>query len=212
MVVDLGVLPGFVAVILLFLIPPGPDMAYMLAVGLEAGRRAAVRAILGIATGMCVYAAAVVVGVGKLAREHPLVLDAVKLLGALYLLWLAFTTIRAARRSSARVAGATTGRPYLRGATVSLTNPKVLLFFLAVLPQFIGAAREPLLQLAVLGAVTVLMELLLYGTVGVLAGVLNTRLQDSRRTTTALHYLAAGVYLALAIVVTVEIIAALPTR
>lgn len=212
MTVNLGVLPGFIAVILLFLIPPGPDMAYMLAVGLESGRRAAVRAILGIATGMCVYAAAVVVGVGKLAREHPLALDAVKLLGAIYLLWLAFMTIREARRSTGRTSGATTGRPYLRGVTVSLTNPKVLLFFLAVLPQFMGAARAPLLQLALLGIVNVLMELLLYGAIGVLAGYFNARLQNSRGTTAVLHYLAVTVYLMLAIAVMAEIVATLPSR
>ena len=54
--VDWTVLPAFLGVILVFLIPPGPDMAYMLAVGLQGGRRAAVKAILGIATGMSVYA------------------------------------------------------------------------------------------------------------------------------------------------------------
>lgn len=56
--VDLSELPGFLGVILVFLIPPGPDMAYMLAVGLEGGRRAGLKAILGIATGMSVYAPA----------------------------------------------------------------------------------------------------------------------------------------------------------
>ncbi len=69
--VDLTVLPGYVAMILLFLGPPGPDMAYMLAVGLEGGRRAAVKAILGIGTGMSVYVAAVVIGLGKIAQTYP---------------------------------------------------------------------------------------------------------------------------------------------
>jgi hypothetical protein len=80
--VDLTVLPGYVAAILLFLGPPGPDMAYMLAVGLEGGRRSAVKAILGIGTGMSVYAAAVVAGMGEIARSHPLTLDAVRIMGA----------------------------------------------------------------------------------------------------------------------------------
>ena len=84
--VDLSVLPGFLGVILVFLIPPGPDMAYMLAVGLEGGRRAALKAILGIATGMSVYTAAVVVGLGEVAKSHPDLLTGLKLLGATYLL------------------------------------------------------------------------------------------------------------------------------
>src|SRR4051812_20276759 len=96
-VVDLTVLPGYIAVILLFLGPPGPDMVYMIAVGLEGGRRSAVEAILGIGTGMGVYAAATVVGVAKIAESYPVLLDAVRMFGAAYLLWLAFQTMRTAR-------------------------------------------------------------------------------------------------------------------
>lgn len=74
-VVDWSVLPAFIGVILVFLIPPGPDMAYMLAVGLQGGRRAALKAILGIATGMSIYAAAVVVGLGEIAAAYPQLLN-----------------------------------------------------------------------------------------------------------------------------------------
>ncbi|HAQ9610301.1 TPA: LysE family translocator [Enterococcus faecium] len=137
---DLGVLPAFVAVILLFLLPPGPDMAYMLAVGLDAGRMAAVKAILGIGTGMTVYATAVVVGLGRFAAAHSLLLESVKVLGALYLLWLAYTTWRSARRSLGDPGRVATERPYERGVLVALTNPKLILFFIAVLPQFLGTA------------------------------------------------------------------------
>src|SRR5687767_14764105 len=80
--VDLTVLPGFIAVIMLFLVPPGPDMAYMLAVGLQGGRRAALAAIVGIGTGMTIYAAAVVAGIGQIAKSYPLLFDALKLVGA----------------------------------------------------------------------------------------------------------------------------------
>ena len=64
---DFTVLPAFIGVILVFLAPPGPDMTYMLAVGLQGGRAAAIRAILGIGTGMAAYAGAVAFGLGALA-------------------------------------------------------------------------------------------------------------------------------------------------
>lgn len=207
--VDVGVLPGFVAVILIFLIPPGPDMAYMLAVGLEGGRRSALKAILGIATGMSVYATAVVIGVGRVAQAYPLLLDAVKVLGAVYLLWLAYVTIRKARQSTSGSPGVSTGRPYVRGVLVSLTNPKVILFFLAVLPQFVGEAQNVGRQLAMLGAVNVLIEVVLYGSIGVLAGVFHSRFKESRRAGAVLHYIAGGVYVVLAVVVMAEAIAGL---
>jgi threonine/homoserine/homoserine lactone efflux protein len=209
MMIDVGVLPGFIAVILLFLLPPGPDMAYMLAVGLVGGRGAAVKAILGIGTGMGVYATAVVIGIAEVTQSYPLLLDAVKVFGAAYLFWLAYGTIRNARHMTRAPGDASTGRPYLRGVLVSLTNPKVILFFLAVLPQFLGDAQNTGWQLAMLGAVNVLSEVLLYGTIGVLAGAFNSRFRDSRKAGTVLNYTAGAVYLILAGVVLMEALASL---
>jgi threonine/homoserine/homoserine lactone efflux protein len=207
-VVDFTVLPAFIGVILLFLIPPGPDMAYMVAVGLQGGRRAAVRAILGIGVGMTVYAAAVVFGVGELVRTFPAVLAVLKLLGAAYLLWLAFSTIRGARHATPdQTTSVPAGRWFTRGVLVSLTNPKVMLFFLAVLPQFLGTAGNATVQLALLGAVNVTAEVVLYGAIGVTAGTLHARFSGSRRATSTLHYVAAAVYLLLALAVIAETVA-----
>ncbi|MFF7274775.1 LysE family transporter [Streptomyces griseorubiginosus] len=205
---DPTVLPGYMAVILLFLGPPGPDMAYMLAVGLEGGRRAAVKAILGIATGMSVYAAAAVAGMGEIARSHPSVLDTVRILGAVYLLWLAYVTMRHARRAISGHGDVRAGRWYLRGILVSITNPKIILFFLAVLPQFIGDAENPGFQMALLGAINILMEVILYGCIGVMAGYFQARLTGSTKATAVLNYIACTVYVVLAGAITGEILLA----
>jgi len=204
--VDVTVLPGFVAVILLFLVPPGPDMAFMVATGLEGGRKAAVRAILGIGTGMSVYAAAVVVGVGRLAQSQPVLLHGIQLFGAVYLVWLAVGALRGAGKVPADGTEAAPQRPYLRGVVVTLANPKVLLFFLAVLPQFTGDAANPTLQLAMLGAVNVLSEVLLYGAIGLMAGTFHARFTGSPRAGAVLSRVAAAVYLGLAGVVVVELV------
>ncbi|GAA4918402.1 LysE family translocator [Nesterenkonia rhizosphaerae] len=204
--VDVAVLPAFIAVILLFLIPPGPDMAFMVAVGLEKGSGAAVSAILGIGTGMSLYAAGAVAGIGRLAEEHPLIFDLVKILGAGYLIWLAIGTIRSARRTTTTHKSNLTTRPYVRGLAISLTNPKIILFFVAVLPQFIGDAQNTALQLAMLGAVNVLMEVILYGAIGVLAGTFNARFENSGRGGAVLSYIAAAVYLGLAGVALADVV------
>lgn len=204
--VDFVVLPGFVAVILLFLIPPGPDMAYMLAVGFEGGRRSALKAILGIGTGLSIYAAAVVIGLGRVAQSHPLLLDVVKVCGAAYLLWLAYVTIRSARRMASDPSVVSSGRSYLRGVLVSVMNPKPLLFFLAVLPQFMGDAQNVGMQLAMLGAVVVLSEVLLYGSIGILAGHFHSRFHGTRNAGVVLNYIAGAVYVALAGVVMAEML------
>ncbi|KOX37177.1 MULTISPECIES: LysE family translocator [unclassified Streptomyces] len=206
--VDLSVLPGYIAVILLFLGPPGPDMAYMLAVGLEGGRRSALKAILGIGTGMSVYAAAVVAGLGEIARSHPALLDAVRIVGAAYLLWLAYTTLRSARRAIGGHGDVRAGRWYLRGVLISLTNPKIILFYLAILPQFLGNAEAPGMQMALLGAINVLMEVVLYGSIGVLSGFFRTRLTGSSKATAVLNYGACAVYVVLAATISVEVLLA----
>ncbi len=95
----------------------------------------------------------------------------------------------------------------MRGVIVSLTNPKVLLFFLAVLPQFTGGAQNVELQLAMLGAVNVLIEVVLYGTIGVLAGGFHARFGDSQRAGAVLNYVAGIVYVMLAGVVVAETLA-----
>lgn len=196
--VDLSVLPGYIAVILLFLGPPGPDMAYMIAVGLEGGRRSALKAILGIGTGMSVYAAAVIVGIAKIVQSYPMVLDAVRIFGAAYLLWLAYQTMRNARRALSGHDDLKAGRWYIRGMFVSLTNPKIILFFLAVLPQFIGSANNPVLQTTMLGAINVLIEVILYGCIGLLAGSFHARFIGATKATAVLNYIACAVYVLLA--------------
>lgn len=196
--VDFTVLPGFIAVILLFLLPPGQDMAYMIAVGLQGGRRAALKAILGIGTGMAVYAGAVVLGLGAIVNAYPLVLDAVRVLGAAYLYWLAYQTIRHSRRDVHHQDDAMTGRWYLRGLLVSVTNPKIILFYLAVLPHFLGSASNSTTQMAMLGAVNILSEVVLYGSLGLLAGLFHSRFMRASNATFVLNLAAAAVYFLLA--------------
>ena len=206
---DCTVLPAFIGVILVFLAPPGPDMTYMLAVGLQGGRAAAIRAILGIGTGMAAYAGAVALGLGALAAAYPGALAFVKLLGCAYLLWLAISTARHARTAAATPAEAPSQCWYLRGLLVSLTNPKLILFFLAVLPRFIGEASNTTAQLLMLGAVNVSTEVLLYGAIGVAASALSGRFTERPGAQMVFNYIAAAVYLALALVIGVDAVRSL---
>lgn len=174
--------------------------------GLESGRRAAVTAILGVCTGMSLYTVAVVAGLGALVDSHSWLLTALKIFGAAYLLWLGISALRSPKRTVARSQGLEPGWWYLRGVVVSVTNPKIVLFFLAFLPQFIGDALNPALQLALLGGIDILIELILYGTVGVLAGVFHSHFEGNPRTAKLLNCIACIVYLLLSAVVIVDLL------
>ncbi|OUE29596.1 Homoserine/homoserine lactone efflux protein [Clavibacter michiganensis] len=192
--------------ILLFLIPPGPDMAYMLGVGLQGGPRAAVKAISGIATGMSVYAAAVVSGLGQIVSSNPALLDGIKLVGAAYLIWLGYGTFRDARKHVGDAAEPGGRNWYARGLIISLTNPKIMLFFIAVLPQFLGSASNANAQLAMLGAINVLTEFLLYGSLGVFAARFSERFKSNGRAQFIINCIAGSVFVGLAVFIVVEIL------
>jgi threonine/homoserine/homoserine lactone efflux protein len=148
---DLSPLPEFLAAVGLILIAPGPDMAYMVAAGLAGGRSAATRAAFGITSGVTVYVVAVAAGLGALVARHTGALIGMQLVGAAYLAWLAYNTVQESRDGSELTAEAAGQQWFRRGFVVNLTNPKIALFFLAFLPQFLGTATSPALQLLMLG-------------------------------------------------------------
>jgi len=146
---------------------PGPNHLYIVTCGVADGRRAAVASALGVETGTLLHVAAATAGLSALIAASATAFSALRYAGAAYLVYLA---VRAFRARDDRDAPAPPPRPphraYLDGLLVNLLNPKVVLFFLAFLPQFIdrGAAVPVPAQIAVMGLVTALI-----GTVGDMA-------------------------------------------
>jgi threonine/homoserine/homoserine lactone efflux protein len=139
------------AAIALILIP-GPNMLFVVAQSLASGRRAGFAAALGLLTGTLIYVTATAVGVAAIIASSALAFDALRYLGAAYLVYLG---IKAWRTRDEPVAmGIHTGRAYRQAIVVQLLNPKVALFFLAFLPQFVDPDRGPVAtQVFVLGAI-----------------------------------------------------------
>ncbi|AYD00093.1 LysE family translocator [Neorhizobium sp. NCHU2750] len=142
----------------LFAYIPGPAMLYAAAQTLARGRRGGLMAALGIHLGCYVHVIAAAAGLSVLFHAVPPLYLAVKLVGAVYLIWLGISLFRA------RAAGDTTQpvvgpssarRAFLQSITVEVLNPKTAIFFMAFLPQFVDAsAAFPVwLQLAILGAI-----------------------------------------------------------
>jgi len=143
----------FVAAGLALNIVPGADMTFIIASAARGGRRDGVIASLGVGAGALVHILAAVLGLSAILASSQWLFDAIKWAGAAYLLWLAISLLRGgqAETESARPRGS--GRPLFRQAMlVNILNPKVALFFLAFLPQFVDpAASVPALQILALG-------------------------------------------------------------
>jgi threonine/homoserine/homoserine lactone efflux protein len=165
------------------ILTPGPDMLFVIGQTLAGGARRGWAALLGIVTGAMVHIALAVSGVAALIAASPALFDALRVAGALYLLWLAWGALRAAWRGGARLQPAFPARAAFRdGFVTNLTNPKVILFFLAFLPQFVDPARGPAwLQMALLGPLVPVMGLPAYGLLIAGAGRAAARLSAASR-------------------------------
>ncbi|MCM5569701.1 LysE family translocator [Burkholderiaceae bacterium FT117] len=190
----------FLASVLLGL-SPGPDNLFVMMQSAMHGRPAGMRVVLGLCTGLLVHTAAVAAGLAAVFAASELAFQALKIAGALYLLWLAWQAFRAPVDAPAEAAApALEGWAlYRRGVLMNLTNPKVSIFFLAFLPQFADPARGALAgQIALLGAVFIVATLLVFGAVAWFAGSLGGLLKRSRATRRLLNLAAGTVFAALA--------------
>jgi len=165
---DPSILPVFLLAVLALAVIPGPDLALIVSHALARGVRAGVWCSVGIAVAGFLQTALVALGLGHLMQRMPVIADAVRLVGAGYLLWIGIGLLTKPRHLSEVAAEAQRAidreTPYgwlWRGLVNNLLNPKALLFFSLFLPQFATAqAEEVPLQIAMLGViltVTVMM-------------------------------------------------------
>jgi len=154
---DLAQLLPFLAAALALNLTPGADMTYVVARSATQGRAAGIAASLGIAAGSVVHSVLAAVGVSALLRHSETAFLIVKYAGAAYLLYLAWKAIRAGNQAMAMdrtLARTGLWRVFAEGALTNLLNPKVALFILAFLPQFVDPARgNPAIQILLLGAI-----------------------------------------------------------
>jgi threonine/homoserine/homoserine lactone efflux protein len=193
---------AFVAVALVLAYAPGPDNVFVLMQSMARGARAGMLVVLGLCTGLCLHTAAVALGLAAVFAASALAFTILKVVGAAYLAYLAWQAYRAPARSLAEGRAETIAPRalYLRGVVMNLTNPKVLLFFLALLPQFVDPARGPVApQIVWFGGCFIAATVVAFGSIALLAGAVGARLQRSERGQRLLHRASALVFAGLAV-------------
>ncbi len=197
--VDALTLAAFVPAALALNLTPGADMMFVLAQGLRGGVRAGWAANLGIAAGCLVHAALAALGLAALLAAHPAAFEAVRWAGVLWLLWLARKALGAGAPQPVRVAPAAPMRIFREALAVNLLNPKVALFILAFLPQFVDPLRPLPGQFATLGLVFAAGGLAVNGAVALSAGRIGVLLARSPSFSRGLNRLCAGIFTLLAL-------------
>lgn len=192
---------GFLLAAVVVTVSPGPDNLMVLGLGMSKGRRQGVAFGLGCAFGCLSHTLLAVLGVSALVAASPAAFTALKIAGGAYLVWLGVQALRSRGGARAADAGAMTDAParlFARGVLANAINPKVVLFFLSFLPQFVVPAQGAVAgQLAALGVVFTLQAALLFGLLGWFAGSVGQALQRRPRVGLWLDRAAGAIFIGL---------------
>jgi threonine/homoserine/homoserine lactone efflux protein len=203
MLIDQHLLLAFLLTTTIAMITPGPDMLFILGCGMRSGPRAGLLATAGVATSEAVHVAVAAAGLAALFHAVPVAFTAVRILGAAYLIYLGVQMIRHRNDTLDEPTGgaAMSGRrAYLAGLTTNLLNPKMVTFTIAFLPQFVDPHRGQVwLQFAVLGAILIVLEFLVDGTVGLLAGRIGRWLRSRRTARRTIDTATGGIFIGLGV-------------
>ncbi len=201
MLPDPTTLAVFMAAVLALNLTPGPDMLFCFATGVSRGRAAGAVAAIGIGAGTLVHTSAAALGLAGLLLASPLAFDVVRYVGAAYLVWLAWKTLRAVPLGASGAAHEPRSlwRVFCQGAVTNILNPKVALFFLAFLPQFVDPNAGPVaFQVLVMVMLIKFWGSLINVAVGAGAGGLGSLLARNPTIARVQQYITATIFLGLA--------------
>ncbi|MDR6469052.1 LysE family translocator [Paraburkholderia graminis] len=196
----------FLATSIAITMAPGPDNLQVLARGISQGRAAGLVAALGFAAGITFHTTLAALGVAALLRSSPLAFEAIKLAGAAYLVWIGIKALRSQGLATAHERAPQPLMTVFRQSVLgNLLNPKVTLFFVVFLPQFVqtggaqNGAQSVTVQMLELGALFMLQTLVVFSLFGVCAGMIGGWLRRRPRVGVWLDRLAGATFIALGI-------------
>ena len=183
---------GFALAVLLIELTPGPNMAWLAALSLGEGRRSGLAATAGVAIGLFVNALAAALGIAYIVAESVALAQALRWGGAVFLLWLAWQSWHDAGESSPAILGdpGRSRRHFLSGLTVNLLNPKAMLFFVVVIPQFNGGEIPGFAVAFALALVSIVIATAVHLAIVLGASRIGGWLSDPARTRTIRRLLA----------------------
>jgi threonine/homoserine/homoserine lactone efflux protein len=180
---------------------PGPNLIYIATRSMSEGRRAGLASVLGVETGTLIHSLAAALGISALVASSATAFEVVRYAGAAYLVYLGVRELLRRRDPSDPAAPRpepSLARAYRQGVLVQVLNPKVALFFLAFLPQFVDPARGSVAtQVLVLGTLLAVLGAGLSSAWALGAGALGERLRDRPSLAERGGYLTGAVYIAL---------------
>lgn len=193
---------GFLGAAVLLTLLPGPDILFVITQSIIQGKKAGVIFALGLCTGLIFHVAAVALGVSLLLRDSPTAFMVLKVAGTAYLLYLGIKSFIHRNDPPVKVEQQKNeiGKLYRKGILMNLLNPKVILFFLAFLPQFVDiSAGNTALQMCILGLVFIAQAIVIFSLVAVLASKLAGGLMENPRAALWVNIISSLIYIGIGI-------------
>lgn len=197
------VLITFVSAVCLLAISPGPDNIFVLMQSVVHGRKFGLATVAGLMTGCIIHTTLVAFGVSVIIKENDSIFLAIKLLGAAYLLYLAYKVIRSSgtiQMDSKNVKRITPAQLFRIGFMMNVLNPKVTIFFLALFPGFLFSdTLSKVIQFYVLGGLFILTSFIIFSSIALLGGSISERIQQNKNIGVVLKWLQVVVFAGIAI-------------
>jgi threonine/homoserine/homoserine lactone efflux protein len=180
--IELSNLIMFLGASFLLCLAPGPDNIYVLTQGMTRSKKAAIVTTFGLCSGLIIHTSAAAFGISVIFQTSQVAFDIVKYVGALYLLYIAYQAFKYRNEPldlSVQNASSELKKLYVKGFIMNVLNPKVSIFFLAFLPQFVTSSNGNIpLQMITLGVVFMVMTIVVFSSIGVAGNLLSAKLLE----------------------------------
>ncbi|TMM31063.1 LysE family translocator [Polaribacter aestuariivivens] len=201
----LETLISFVVATSVLAVSPGPDNIFVLTQSIVNGKKFGLATVFGLMTGCIIHTTLVAFGVSTIIKENENLFLIIKILGASYLLYLAYQVYKSNSEiliSTENVPQRSTTQLFKTGFLMNVLNPKVTIFFLAFFPQFLFSSEmSTILQFYILGFLFILVSFMIFGSIAVLAGKVSTYLKQHKKTGLYLKWAQIIVFVMIAVLI-----------
>ena len=194
---------SFILAVSILAISPGPDNIFVLMQSVVHGKKYGLATITGLMTGCIVHTTFVAVGISAIIKENNTIFLGIKILGAVYLLYLAYKVITGGSEismSTEKIDKKTPFQLFKIGFIMNVLNPKVTLFFLALFPGFLFSEILPIsLQFYTLGALFILVSFVVFSLIAILGGTISEKIKTSKNIGVWLQWMQVFVFIGIAV-------------
>ena len=197
------ILISFILAVSILAISPGPDNIFVLMQSVVHGKKYGLATIIGLMTGCIVHTTFVAIGISAIIKENNTIFLGIKILGAVYLLYLAYKVITGGSEismSTEKIDKKTPFQLFKIGFIMNVLNPKVTLFFLALFPGFLFSEILPIsLQFYTLGALFILVSFVIFSLIAILGGTISEKIKTSKNIGVWLQWMQVFVFIGIAV-------------